>query len=56
MGPHFCFHEGWRNLLMGLNSVERRDLMTQERAGIFGAMSLNGGNAMGSNYCPIWKP
>lgn len=42
MGPHFCFYEGWRNLLMGLNSVERRDLMTQERAGIFGAMSLGG--------------
>lgn len=43
-------------LLMGLNSVERRDLMTQERAGISGAVSLSEGNAMGSNYCPVWKP
>lgn len=27
-------------LLMGLNSVERKELMTQERIGISGAMSL----------------
>lgn len=43
-------------LLMGLNSVERKELVTQERVGISGAMSLSEGNQMGSDHCPVWKP
>ena len=43
-------------LLMGLNSVERKELMTRERVGISAAMSLSEGSEMRSNCCPVWKP
>lgn len=42
VGLSFLFLKGWRNesMLMGLNLVERKKLMTQARVGISGAMSL----------------
>lgn len=35
------------SLLMGLNSVERRDLVTQDRAGISGAVVFEWGECDG---------
>lgn len=30
--------------------------MTEGKVGISGAVSLSGGNEIGSNYSPVWKP